>query len=79
MRLCQSCICTVIEPYTTPQSDSLPNLTIGRLINLCYFLLYIIFKKCKKNNINIAFHNYKIKYTQNQTPVLSSSKMAKYL
>ena len=25
----------------------------------------------KKHNINIAFHNYKIKCTQNQAPVLS--------
>ena len=24
----------------------------------------------KKHNINIAFHNYKIKCTQNQTPAL---------
>ena len=28
----------------------------------------------KKHNINIAFHNYKIKCTQNQIPVLSLLK-----
>ena len=28
----------------------------------------------KKHNINIAFHNYKIKCAQNQTPVLSLLK-----
>ena len=55
----------------TPTVDSLPLLTIGRLLNLCYFLLFIIFKNAKKHNINIAFHNYKIKCTQNQAPVLS--------
>ena len=30
----------------------------------------------KKHNLNIAFHNYTIKCTQNQTPVLLHSKMA---
>ena len=42
---------------------------IGRLINL-YFIIIIVIKKNakKKQYINIAFHNYKIKCTQNQTP-----------
>ena len=70
----------VIRTATVPILDSLPLLTIGRLINLCYFLLYIILKNAKKNhNINITFHNFKIKCTQNQTPVFSvvlQSKMA---
>ena len=58
----------VIGTATVQILDSLPLLTIGRLINLYYFLLYIILKNAKKNNINITFLNYKIKCTQNQTP-----------
>ena len=42
---------------------------------MLFFIIYYLIK-CKKHNINIAFHNYKIKCTQNQTPVLSHSKMA---
>ena len=39
---------------------------------MLFFIIYY-FKKCKtKHNINIAFHNYKIKCTHNQV----TSKMA---
>ena len=38
---------------------------IGRLINL-YFII-IIHKNKKKHYINIAFHSFKIKCTQNKT------------
>ena len=38
-------------------------------------LPYHIHKHAKKHDINIAFHNYKIKCTQNKTGV-SHSKMA---
>ena len=61
----------MIGTATVPIVDSLPLLTIGRLINLCYFLFYIIFKNAKKHNINIAFHNFKIKFTQNQISVVN--------
>ena len=60
----------MIGTATVPILDSLPLLTIGRLINLCYFL-FIFSKMKKKKNINIAFHNYKIKCTQNQSSVVS--------
>ena len=42
------------------------------------FFIILLFKKNKKNNIHdhdIAFHNYKIKCIQKQTPVLLHSKM----
>ena len=37
---------------------------IGRLINLYFLIIFVI---AKKQYINIAFHNVKIKCTQNKT------------
>ena len=38
---------------------------ISRLINL--YIIIVIHKNAKKHYINIAFHNFKIKCTQNKT------------
>ena len=40
---------------------------IGRLINLYFLIIFVIHKIAKKHYINIAFHNIKIKCTQNKT------------
>ena len=40
---------------------------ISRLINLYFIIIIVIHKSAKKNYINIAFHNFTIKCTQNKT------------
>ena len=41
---------------------------IGRLISLYFIIIFVIHKnEEKKHYINIAFHNFKIKCTQNKT------------
>ena len=40
---------------------------ISRLINLYFIIIIVIHKNAKKHYINNAFHNFKIKYTQNKT------------
>ena len=40
---------------------------IGRLINLYFFMIIVIRKNERKNYINIAFHNFKIKCARNKT------------
>ena len=44
---------------------------IGGLINLYFIIIVVIHKNAKKHYIHIAFHNFKIKCTQNQTSVVS--------
>ena len=38
---------------------------IGRLINLYFIIIIVVHKNAKKHYLNIAFHNFKIKCTQN--------------
>ena len=40
---------------------------ISRLINLYFIIIIVIHKNAKKHDINNAFHNFKIKCTQNKT------------
>ena len=40
---------------------------IGRLINLYIIIIVIHKNEEKKHYINVAFHNFKIKCTQNKT------------
>ena len=65
----QSTVNLVIGTPKVPILDSLPLLTIGRLINPYFIIIIVIRKNAKKHHINVAFHNYKIKCTQNQTPI----------
>ena len=47
---------------------------IGRLINLYFIIIIIVIHKNAKKHyryIHIAFHNFKIKCTKNQTSVVS--------
>ena len=49
---------------------------IGRLINLYFIIIIVIHKSAKKHDINIAFHNFKVKCTQNKTEL--HSKIANF-
>ena len=40
---------------------------ISRLINQYFIIIIVIHKNANKHYINIAFHNFKIKCTQNKT------------